>query len=340
MEANAKDGQRDAMAIITDEGEVCRLYECQGRFAAPQRGCWNLYTPDFLLKDEEPWWSFAKSEKLNPDPLSEGVTPLPLMVPPSRGDFEKKFREIKGAFETGVLSKAVPVVFERGKLKVSRDIFLSWARRAIAHRHPNVFPYGLWSQGEGILGASPEILVCLNSSSLLRTMALAGTHASEKGGDVLLSDEKELYEHRLVIEDICQRLEGLGAIEKGITHILSVPGLSHLCTWISVKGTCSLLEAVSCLHPTSALGVLPKEQTSWLPGLLVGGKERGRFGAPFGWLSPEGRGLCLVAIRNIQWRGEEIQLASGCGIVPASNIDREWKELHAKRDSVRRSLRL
>jgi isochorismate synthase EntC len=68
---------------------------------------------------------------------------------------------------------------------------------------------------------------------------------------------------------------------------------------------------------------------------------RRRFGAPFGLQARLGGSLvreCLVAIRNIQWQDVADQrvwtLGAGCGLVPQSVFENEWKELAAKRDSV------
>jgi menaquinone-specific isochorismate synthase len=70
---------------------------------------------------------------------------------------------------------------------------------------------------------------------------------------------------------------------------------------------------------------------------------RGRFGAPFGGFyretaSAELSQHCLVAIRNIQWQKTDVQLGSGCGIVPDSRLENEWDELKLKRESVKRML--
>ncbi|MNL49201.1 chorismate binding enzyme [compost metagenome] len=48
--------------------------------------------------------------------------------------------------------------------------------------------------------------------------------------------------------------------------------------------------------------------------------------------------LCLVAIRNMQWNGQFAMIGSGCGVVAASELEREWRELYQKRLSVKKIL--
>ena len=43
----------------------------------------------------------------------------------------------------------------------------------------------------------------------------------------------------------------------------------------------------------------------------------------------------LVAIRMISWRGEEVEVPSGCGVIEESRLVNEWRELRLKRESVR-----
>ena len=48
----------------------------------------------------------------------------------------------------------------------------------------------------------------------------------------------------------------------------------------------------------------------------------------------------VVAIRGVSWSGNEVSLATGCGIVAGSELEREWRELALKRHWVRQSLGL
>jgi len=58
------------------------------------------------------------------------------------------------------------------------------------------------------------------------------------------------------------------------------------------------------------------------------------FGAPFGvW--DQGDFEAVVAIRGLWWKGNEIALPAGCGLIEASRLVNEWRELRLKREAVK-----
>jgi menaquinone-specific isochorismate synthase len=114
-------------------------------------------------------------------------------------------------------------------------------------------------------------------------------------------------------------------------------GLTHFRTRLSVAlaAPADLNALVRRLHPTPAVGVLPRDEAS-LARLMDYRKQLGApafFGAPFG-LKVGDTFHCVVAIRGIGWNGREVLLPSGCGIVGGSAFDHEWRELRLKRESV------
>src|SRR5690606_24006282 len=93
------------------------------------------------------------------------------------------------------------------------------------------------------------------------------------------------------------------------------------------------------LHPTPALGPLPR--TGETLAQLFDWRSRlgcpNHFGSPFG-LWDHGKFHAVVAIRGIWWRNDDLRLPAGCGIIEASRLVNEWRELRLKRDSVKRFL--
>ena len=43
----------------------------------------------------------------------------------------------------------------------------------------------------------------------------------------------------------------------------------------------------------------------------------------------------VVAIRMVAWRGKDVFLPSGCGVIEESRLVNEWRELRLKRDAVK-----
>ena len=48
-----------------------------------------------------------------------------------------------------------------------------------------------------------------------------------------------------------------------------------------------------------------------------------------------GTGLCLVAIRNIEWQRQSVRIGAGSGIVAESELEQEFEELRNKREQVK-----
>ncbi len=179
-------------------------------------------------------------------------------------------------------------------------------------------------------------------------MALAGTRRDRDREALgsLKSDPKEMREHGLVIDGISESLEGLGLLLQFPTEELPLPGLSHLKTRLELRAEQDLSfdELVRRLHPTPALGAYPREAgKAWLSRLDQKSPiRRRRFGAPFGARYGElhaselgGTGKCVVAIRGLQWRDNELCLPVGCGVIAESQLEREWQELQGKIRAVK-----
>lgn len=131
-----------------------------------------------------------------------------------------------------------------------------------------------------------------------------------------------------------QRLRPFGWMRIDPTVVLELPTMLHLKTPISITGCQkSAGELTRFLHPTAALGVAPRGYGHrWLRE-LPGQIDRGQFGGPvlfrFGnWART------LVAIRSLFWNEKGSSVWAGCGLVAASQVDREWHEAQTKLRSV------
>jgi menaquinone-specific isochorismate synthase len=260
---------------------------------------------------------------------------------PAHADFAEGLRVIQNKISHQEIHKAVPVIFARSTSTVTAQ---DRARLLLnlLDAPTTLYVYGFWQNGEGVLGATPETLFEY-SEGRLKTMALAGTCPKEDAAsrESLLEDPKEMLEHRLVVEDIKAVLAPYGKVQTQGPHILELPTLYHLQTNIELQCETvpSFTALIEKLHPTPALGVAPRAYGyKWMQ-KLPGQQDRARYGAPFAMLSAE-EALCLVGIRNLQWNEKTSMIGSGCGVVAASELDREWRELLQKRSSVRKILGL
>lgn len=295
---------------------------------------------------------------------------------PERAAFAKGFERASAQLRSGEFSKLVPVVFSHGLAAAAdREHWLLERLRfgVQSTRGSALRLYGMWrSEGnlkEGFVGATPEDLFRVEPAKThkLATMAVAGTRPLERAAELLTAD-KDLYEHALVVEYLRDTLTPLASspVQVGRTEVEPFGTLAHLVTEVhaELKPGLSIQEIVRTMHPTPALGYSPRKTAANLPSanlssadlssanlssadlsplkaldqLTCPGEERLGFGAPF-VVSRHGRTEAVVAIRQVSFsssEGEQLKLriGSGCGIVKGSELEAEWQELSFKRRAV------
>lgn len=260
---------------------------------------------------------------------------------PVKEDFAQALNMTQEQIQKGELRKAVPVVFARS-LQTVTAVERAQMLLHLVGAPTTLYVYGVWQNGEGVLGATPEVLFEY-SKGWLKTMALAGTCPKNEAAqrDSLLRDEKEMQEHLIVLEDLKALLGPLGSMRTRGPDIVELPMLYHLKTDIEIacETPPAFISLVEKLHPTPALGIAPRTRDyKWMQN-FPGQEGRRKFGAPFAFLGAR-EALCLVGIRNLQWNRSHSMIGSGCGVVAASELEREWRELYQKRLSVRKILGL
>jgi menaquinone-specific isochorismate synthase len=334
-------------------------------FRRPERPA--FYVSDFFLDDPHPWRHPAEWEEIATDEFaSRFAASAPLRIdwePLPAESFASLFGAAREAMQRNEFAKVVPVMFEKGQVTGDRSQVAGGLLGRLASLPRELWAYGYSYGTHGMVGATPELLfrsetwrtsalACqdheseadrrgrLSSITGYATMALAGTRAIERAGE-LLHDAKELREHRLVVDDIVRRLSPFGNIEVGPLGVLELPSIAHLATPIRFEESggsekMSFAEMVRRLHPTAALGVSPRTDAGlrWLREADRGVKRR-TFGAPFGLEREDRSAIAVVAIRNVQWSGSAVRVGSGAGLLIESRLERELEELRQKRDQVK-----
>ena len=336
------------------------LLPASGRKTPAHAPAW--YSPGFFSGDSEgPWFPALEIRQLPLNVFKSLLQERARCRPEwdwkdrsaARDGFIKSTREVLLQIQKGGLAKSVPIAFLEAPASQPSVPELAWMLLQALEFQDRAggYLYGTWNAEGGILGVTPELLF-ERDGRMVRTMALAGTRALEKGREpeteaALLQDAKERHEHFVVIEGITQRLAGLGQFTVGETGVRHAGALAHLHTPIELElfapetGTADWQSLVDRLHPTPALGAHPRregeiwlaEQERVLP--------RSRFGAPFGVRLPEGE-HCVVAIRNLEWSVSSgfCRVGAGAGVVRGSVPEREWSEIERKWGSVLRILGL
>jgi menaquinone-specific isochorismate synthase len=207
---------------------------------------------------------------------------------------------------------------------------------SILNSSENLIPYGQWTLEHGFMGITPELFF-YRKDNQIKTMALAGTSAKDLPPEEFLSDAKERSEHDFVVQDIKEKLSNFGDCQFSQTHVLELPFLNHLKTDItlSLNPDAKLTELIQKMHPTSALGVYPKNDYWDEFVRLPYQTGRGTFGAPWGFSTGQ-ESLFVVSIRRLEWNQQQVRIGAGCGIVEQSVLDKEIAEIERKINSVKK----
>lgn len=323
--------------LAKQDGTVVMGY---GPFAASAEPCpadVSFYVQNFGLEDPLPWKTPSRIERTTTLKLAsqfKNFIPLECKWSPlDAARFAEVFQEIMISINGGILEKTVPVVTEIAKtLGSPREAILE---AMIRQAHP-LYSYGWLGSGSGFAGATPELLFALRGKHL-ETMALAGTARSEDR-DVFAVDEKEIREHEYVAQALVDKMLDLGSVHRCSRKILDLGSIVHFLTTfqMDLESAHAPESLIRRFHPTPALGPLPR--TDQTMALLLEWRQRlgcpAEFGAPFG-LWDQGEFHAVVAIRGVWWKKQELKLPAGCGIIEASRLVNEWRELRLKRESVK-----
>lgn len=255
-------------------------------------------------------------------------------VPPV-DDWRDEVAEAVAAIRGGAMDK---VVLARS-LRVRTGGALDGASLAAGlrdrYRGCRVF---LWQRGEAsFVGASPELLVN-REGTRFETRPLAGSARrgddpveDRRIGDQLLSSEKDLEEHRLVVEDVVERLRPVVAsIDRPGHPVLErFSTVQHLATPIAGATDARLLELAQAVHPTPAVAGSPRaEALAFID--KVEAVDRGWYSGLVGWADRTGDGELALSLRCALVRDGSATLFAGNGIVAASDPQTEVQETRLK----------
>lgn len=214
--------------------------------------------------------------------------------------------------------------------------------------YPQAFLFAFSRGDRCFLGATPERLVRV-ARGTLNTVALAGTcarglHEQQDAelGQTLMDSAKDRYEHALVVQTVREALQPYCAMLEipPQPQLHRLAHVQHLLTPVlgRLRPQVDVLQLVKVLHPTPAVGGLPRA------GALDyirehEGLDRGWYAAPVGWLNAEGDGDFAVALRSALIHGNQAHLFAGCGIVAESDPQSEYRETCLKLRTIGEALR-
>lgn len=305
---------------VDDPGEVKNEYE---------KGIVRIGSMEDLIKNGKP----ADDEPL------KLLTPMKEMFSEEEycGIVEKTKEYIKeGDIFQAVLSNRLEAEIEGSLLDTYRVL-----------RTTNPSPYMFYFSGQDIemAGASPETLAKLEDGEV-STFPLAGTRPRGKTDEEdaeleedLLSDEKELAEHNMLVDlgrnDI-GKISEIGSVKVEKYH--EIERFSHVMhIGSTVKGKLAkemdAADVVSSILPAGTLSGAPKIRACEIISGLEG-ERRGIYGGAIGYLDLTGNLDTCIGIRLAFAKNNKLFIRSGAGIVLDSVPKNEYKECGNKARAV------
>ena len=261
---------------------------------------------------------------------------------------ENYMKSVEGVTKKINNGEAEKVVIARSvKLNFADEVSAVTALHHISNEQQESYHFGLQKEGQLFFGATPERLIEISNgraySACVAGSIKRGKSAAEDRelGDELIDDSKNREEHQYVVNMISQVFQTFctDVMISKFPRLMKVRDIQHLFTPVEGKveqGT-DIFSLVQALHPTPALGGVPRE----IAMEMIRAEEdmdRGYYAGPVGWTDTAGNGEFAVAIRSALLDRDSAYLYAGGGIVADSESEKEYDETWVKFRPVMRAL--
>ncbi len=248
----------------------------------------------------------------------------------------------KGDIFQIVLSNRLSANFEGSLLNTYRIL-----------RTTNPSPYMFYFSGKDmeVAASSPETLVKLENG-VLHTFPLAGTRKRGKTYEEdmliekeLLSDEKELAEHNMLVDlgrNDLGKISKFGSVKVENLHSIErYSQVMHIGSTIrgEIEEKFDAFDAIEAVLPAGTLSGAPKIRACQLIGELENNK-RGIYGGAIGYIDFTGNMDTCIAIRIAYKKNGKVFVRSGAGIVADSIPENEYEECINKAKAVVNALKI
>ncbi|MCM2129833.1 isochorismate synthase [Larsenimonas rhizosphaerae] len=302
----------------------------------------HLYVPEYWRRSAAP--DAAERQALVRTPVALTVSESALYPRP------QGYREgVKRALQAMAEGRVDKIVLSRTlEINASTRVDLPPLMKRLIGVNPHGYSFALPltpDQPDGapphaFIGASPELLVKKEGTRVV-VNPLAGsiprhrdTAEDQQRAEELAVSEKDLHEHKVVIDAI---LEALTPYCSSMTvpegpSVISTDTLWHLSTTITGElrdPAVSSLALAAAMHPTPAVCGHPRRE-AYRDINAIESFHRGHFGGAVGWCDSDGNGEWSVAIRCADVHDTHVRLYAGAGLVPGSDPQKELIETGTK----------
>ena len=311
-----------------------------------------LIIPEIVLghKNGKSWITWI-GNKSQPDITQISNSAISSEISWQKGSIsEEKWREQVSAAITAIKSNQLEKVVLARDLNATSNTTIDI--RNLMQRLEIEYPSTWLFLVDGLIGATPELLVRLNKS-LVTSRVLAGTIRKSGNEDrdlalaaSLAKSSKDLEEHEYAVKSVADALAPFCSSTNvpESPFVLHLSNVMHLATDVTGVLNDSAKQAdiftlVEKLHPSAAVCGTPTEVAKKLITSLEE-MNRGRYSGPVGWIDAHGDGEIAIALRCGQLSADHksIRIFAGCGIVAGSDPANEYAESQAKLMPMRTAL--
>ncbi|MCA9571690.1 MAG: chorismate-binding protein, partial [Myxococcales bacterium] len=272
---------------------------------------------------------------------------LPIRSNRTQEDMEHAVRVAKQAIEAGEVFQVVPS--QRLSVPVEVDPLVLY--RALRAVNPSPYMFLLRLDERSLVGASPEVLVRLEDDELL-VRPIAGTRPrgetpaeDEALAAELLADEKELAEHRMLVDlgrNDLGRVAARGTVRvEDPEHIERYAHVMHIVTDVRARLREGLdaFDVLRACFPAGTVSGAPKIRAAELLATLEPDR-RGPYAGAVGYFGFDGSLDTCIAIRTLVVDAGGVHVQAGAGVVHDSDPTSEHLECRRKALSCLRALQL
>ena len=220
--------------------------------------------------------------------------------------------------------------------------------RALRRTNPSPFLFFLNFDEFSVVGSSPEILVRMRDGKitirpLAGTRPRGKTNTEDKALELdLLSDEKELAEHLMLLDlgrNDVGRVAKIGSVK--VTEKNVVERYSHVMHISSnvegkVEGSTGPMDALTAGFPAGTVSGAPKIRAMEIINELET-EKRGIYAGTVGYFSANGSMDTCILLRTAIVKNNHMYIQAGAGIVSDSDPEAEYKECQNKAAALIRS---
>jgi len=212
--------------------------------------------------------------------------------------------------------------------------------------NPSPYMYFLNLNDFAIVGSSPEILTRVDNNNIATIRPIAGTRPRGKTEqedldleEDLLSDEKEIAEHLMLIDlgrNDLGRIAKIGSVT--LTDKMFIERYSHVMHIVSnveceLKENMSSIDVLKATFPAGTLSGAPKVRAMEIID-EVEDLKRNIYSGAIGNLSWHGGMDLAIAIRTAVIKDQRLYIQAGAGIVYDSLPEMEWQETMDKAQAL------